>query len=473
MAQTRYDGGWPTSMEMPPTSMYGGDPRGQQAALEQLSAAHQQAQQAAASHAMQNHAAVAAAMHNPYVAGAAGAAGNPNGATGNHMSGQVPDVHKRDKDAIYGHPLFPLLALIFEKCELATCTPRDPSVAGGDVCSSESFNEDIAVFSKQIRAEKPYYVADPEVDSLMVQAIQVLRFHLLELEKVHELCDNFCHRYISCLKGKMPIDLVIDERETGPTTKAEGLPGDSNNNANRSNADSASHTDGASTPEVGSGGGYNGLSGIKMEQDGMASLGSMKRPPSSSLSAYGLGNDEARSPSSGGGTPGLLSHQPGSHISGDNISEAGDASNASVGSGDGTDGCDDDDPTSKKNAKKRGIFPKVATNILRAWLFQHLTHPYPSEDQKKQLAQDTGLTILQVNNWFINARRRIVQPMIDQSNRAGPSGYPSPDPTGMGYMMDGQQAAAAAAMMHARPPGESGYEYPHPTAAYSQYYSHL
>jgi len=169
------------------------------------------------------------------------------------------------------------------------------------------------------------------------------------------------------------------------------------------------------------------------------------------------------------------SHQPGSHISGDNISEAdfaGDASNASVGSGDGTDGCDDDDPTSKKNAKKRGIFPKVATNILRAWLFQHLTHPYPSEDQKKQLAQDTGLTILQVNNWFINARRRIVQPMIDQSNRAGPSGYPSPDPTGMGYMMDGQHAAAAA-MMQARPPGESGYDYPHPAAAYSQYYGHL
>ena len=52
---------------------------------------------------------------------------------------------------------------------------------------------------------------------------------------------------------------------------------------------------------------------------------------------------------------------------------SGDASNASIGSGDGTDGCDDDDPASKKNSKKRGIFPKVATNILRAWLFQHLT----------------------------------------------------------------------------------------------------
>lgn len=55
-----------------------------------------------------------------------------------------------DQHLCYRHPLFPLLALIFEKCELATCTPRDPGVAGGDVCSSESFNEDIAVFSKQV-----------------------------------------------------------------------------------------------------------------------------------------------------------------------------------------------------------------------------------------------------------------------------------------------------------------------------------
>lgn len=50
----------------------------------------------------------------------------------------------------------------------------------------------------------------------------------------------------------------------------------------------------------------------------------------------------------------------------------GDASNASIGSGEGT-GEEDDDANGKKNQKKRGIFPKVATNILRAWLFQHLT----------------------------------------------------------------------------------------------------
>uniref|UniRef100_A0A1I8IQW4 Homeobox domain-containing protein n=1 Tax=Macrostomum lignano TaxID=282301 RepID=A0A1I8IQW4_9PLAT len=46
-------------------------------------------------------------------------------------------------------------------------------------------------------------------------------------------------------------------------------------------------------------------------------------------------------------------------------------------------------------------------------------HPYPTEDEKRQLAGQTNLTLLQVNNWFINARRRILQPMLDASSPAG------------------------------------------------------
>lgn len=46
----------------------------------------------------------------------------------------------------------------------------------------------------------------------------------------------------------MPIDLVIDERES--TKPIPELGGSTNGNDGRSNADSASHTDGASTPDV-------------------------------------------------------------------------------------------------------------------------------------------------------------------------------------------------------------------------------
>uniref|UniRef100_A0A452S215 Meis homeobox 3 n=1 Tax=Ursus americanus TaxID=9643 RepID=A0A452S215_URSAM len=89
------------------------------------------------------------------------------------------DGLRREKDEIYGHPLFPLLALVFEKCELATCSPRDGAGAG--------------------------LGTPPGGD-------------------VHDLCDNFCHRYITCLKGKMPIDLVIEDRDGGCREDLEDYP---------------------------------------------------------------------------------------------------------------------------------------------------------------------------------------------------------------------------------------------------------
>ncbi|XP_051239064.1 homeobox protein Meis1a isoform X2 [Dicentrarchus labrax] len=125
-----------------------------------------------------HHAAAARSLQAVHLAAAAAAGPYPphQYAQSTHSSGSMAatagDAVKRDKDAIYGHPLFPLLALIFEKCELATCTPRESGVAGGDVCSSDSFNEDIAVFSKQIRSERPLFSSNPELDNLMIQEIK-------------------------------------------------------------------------------------------------------------------------------------------------------------------------------------------------------------------------------------------------------------------------------------------------------------
>ena len=45
---------------------------------------------------------------------------------------------------------------------------------------------------------------------------------------------------------------------------------------------------------------------------------------------------------------------------------------------------------------KRAVLPRKATAVLRSWLFQHLVHPYPTEEEKRQLAFQTKLTLLQV-----------------------------------------------------------------------------
>ncbi|KAF9013367.1 hypothetical protein BDQ17DRAFT_1343295 [Cyathus striatus] len=60
--------------------------------------------------------------------------------------------------------------------------------------------------------------------------------------------------------------------------------------------------------------------------------------------------------------------------------------------------------------RKRGKLPKETTDYLKSWLHRHSDHPYPSEEEKKQLCHATGLSMSQVSNWMINARRRILAP---------------------------------------------------------------
>ncbi|KAH6796287.1 hypothetical protein C2S51_037273 [Perilla frutescens var. frutescens] len=62
---------------------------------------------------------------------------------------------------------------------------------------------------------------------------------------------------------------------------------------------------------------------------------------------------------------------------------------------------------------QRGL-PERSVNILRAWLFEHFLHPYPSEADKHVLSRQTGLSKNQVSNWFINARVRLWKPMVEE-----------------------------------------------------------
>ncbi|VDO04795.1 unnamed protein product [Rodentolepis nana] len=60
----------------------------------------------------------------------------------------------------------------------------------------------------------------------------------------------------------------------------------------------------------------------------------------------------------------------------------------------------------------RTNLPFPARKTLFKWLNEHLREPYPSEEEKLELARQTGLSRTTVNNWFINARRRYVKPLM-------------------------------------------------------------
>ncbi|KAI3730907.1 hypothetical protein L1987_62087 [Smallanthus sonchifolius] len=56
--------------------------------------------------------------------------------------------------------------------------------------------------------------------------------------------------------------------------------------------------------------------------------------------------------------------------------------------------------------KKKGKLPKEARRTLLDWWNSHYNWPYPTEGDKISLVETTGLDPKQVNNWFINQRKR-------------------------------------------------------------------
>ncbi|XP_029040326.2 homeobox protein PKNOX2 isoform X2 [Osmia lignaria lignaria] len=355
---------------------------------------------------------------------------DPASGVADYTTHQDQAQFEADKRAVYKHPLFPLLALLFERCEQAT--------QSSDNSTSESFNMDIQAFVQhQERDRKPFLINDPEIDGLMIKAIQVLRIHLLELEKVQELCKDFCNRYITCLKGKMQSENLLRSdyshhgHDMGPSSGSNGssplqvLSSTGNDVEPGANGFRVSRGDTLSENGAASQLAAQEETGNDRPSSARSSSTAQRSNRSSSQD-----HDDPLSPSTiHGSTP--LS-QIGAHSCapvndmylGQDITVAGSPSPAP--SEDDDEGCGTGTATSnhssghggshssiKKGRQKRGVLPKQATSIMRTWLFEHLVHPYPTEDEKRQIASQTNLTLLQVNNWFINARRRILQPMLD------------------------------------------------------------
>ncbi|XP_041699664.1 homeobox protein PKNOX1 isoform X4 [Coregonus clupeaformis] len=298
-----------------------------------------------------------------------------------------------DKASIYRHPLFPLLALLFEKCEQST--------QGSDCVTSASFDVDIENFVRSQEKEgKAFFSEDPDLDNLMVKAIQVLRIHLLELEKVSDLCKDFCSRYIACLKTKMNSETLLSGEPGSPYSSGQGFSPTKTQTSNSFTGTLSPQ--GIVVPASALQQGNVTVTTVNPTQvmAGMSpwhttTTGGTVYQPVTVINSQGQVVSQTLSPQTIRIQNTQLQLQLNQDLSFFN-----------------------QDDSSPKN--KRGVLPKHATNIMRSWLFQHIGHPYPTEDEKKQIATQTNLSLLQVNNWFINARRRILQPMLDASSSETP-----------------------------------------------------
>ncbi|MEQ2213003.1 Homeobox protein pknox1 [Xenoophorus captivus] len=248
-----------------------------------------------------------------------------------------------------------------------------------DNCGSRLLQPLVSVtkIGTQEKEGKPFFSEDPELDNLMVKAIQVLRIHLLELEKVSDLCKDFCSRYIACLKTKMNSETLLSGDPGSPYSPVQSQA----QNFSPTKIQTPSSILGTTSPQgqivVPASALQQGNVTVTAVNPTQVVTGSAVYQPVTVVTPQGQVVTQALSP----GTIRVQNNQLQLQFHQDlNLFNH--------------------DENSTKN--KRGVLPKHATNVMRSWLFQHIGHPYPTEDEKKQIASQTNLTLLQVNNWLVS-----------------------------------------------------------------------
>ena len=60
----------------------------------------------------------------------------------------------------------------------------------------------------------------------------------------------------------------------------------------------------------------------------------------------------------------------------------------------------------RRNKRSRTALPPANTKILIEWFVKHWDSPFPNALDQRSLMQRTGMSQLQLHNWFVNRRKR-------------------------------------------------------------------
>jgi hypothetical protein len=68
-------------------------------------------------------------------------------------------------------------------------------------------------------------------------------------------------------------------------------------------------------------------------------------------------------------------------------------------------------------------FPAETEEYLNSWMMHrdHISHPYPTDQEKASIMADTGIELMQLMNWLLINRKRYWNPRVEAAAAGTPT----------------------------------------------------
>lgn len=77
----------------------------------------------------------------------------------------------------------------------------------------------------------------------------------------------------------------------------------------------------------------------------------------------------------------------------------------------------------RTGGRKSASLPSETVEYLKSWMMHpdHISHPYPTDQEKASIMADTGIELKQLTNWFVNNRKRYWKPRVEAAAAGTPT----------------------------------------------------